>query len=39
MSPVTGCLGSLFFGSVTKIEFLLDPRRELPDILVLAPRA
>ena len=27
--------GSLFFGSVTKIEFLLDPRRELPDILVL----
>ena len=27
--------GSLFFGSVTKLEFLLDPARPLPDVLIL----
>jgi SulP family sulfate permease len=27
--------GSLFFGSVTKIEFLLDPARQLPEVLIL----
>lgn len=27
--------GSLFFGSVTKLEQLFDPRRPLPDILIL----
>jgi sulfate permease, SulP family len=27
--------GSLFFGSVAKLEALLDPARELPDILIL----
>ncbi|MBL8513490.1 MAG: STAS domain-containing protein [Betaproteobacteria bacterium] len=27
--------GSLFFGSVTKIEFLIDPHRALPDVLIL----
>ncbi len=27
--------GSLFFGSVTKLEFLLDPARPLPKVLIL----
>lgn len=27
--------GSLFFGSVTKLENLLDPGRQLPDIIIL----
>lgn len=27
--------GSLFFGSVTKLEHLLDPQRPLPDVLIL----
>ena len=27
--------GSLFFGSVTKLEFLLDPARPLPEVLIL----
>ena len=27
--------GSLFFGSVTKLEYLLDPGRKLPDVLIL----
>ena len=27
--------GSLFFGSVTKIEFLIDPHRRLPEIVLL----
>ena len=27
--------GSLFFGSVTKLEFLLNPARPLPDVLIL----
>ena len=27
--------GSLFFGSVTKLEFLLDPARALPKVLIL----
>jgi sulfate permease, SulP family len=27
--------GSLFFGSVTKLEHLLDPGRKLPDIVIL----
>jgi SulP family sulfate permease len=27
--------GSLFFGSVTKLEHLLDPARKLPDVLIL----
>ena len=27
--------GSLFFGSVTKLEFLLDPARSLPNVLIL----
>jgi SulP family sulfate permease len=27
--------GSLFFGSVTKLEHLLDPQRSLPDVVIL----
>lgn len=27
--------GSLFFGSVSKLEHLLDPKRQLPDVLIL----
>ncbi len=27
--------GSLFFGSVSKLELLLDPQRKLPDVLIL----
>src|SRR5450432_3660007 len=27
--------GSIFFGSVTKIESLLDPARVLPDVVIL----
>jgi sulfate permease, SulP family len=27
--------GSLFFGSVTKLEYLLDPQRPLPDVVIL----
>jgi len=30
--------GSIFFGSVTKLEALLDPARPLPDVLVLEMR-
>jgi SulP family sulfate permease len=27
--------GSLFFGSVTKVEFLIDPHRKLPEVVLL----
>ena len=30
-----GIFGSLFFGSVTKLEQLLDPKGRLPDVLIL----
>ena len=30
--------GALFFGSMTKLEFLLDPARALPKVLVLEMR-